>query len=51
MRDNLALKQKLQVVVVAVACVVAFSTIMIKMTDVWPCELLEMLKIPITFLC
>ena len=47
----MALKQKLQVIVVAVGCTVGFTTVIIKMTGVWPCDVIENLDGALSLFC
>jgi len=44
-------KGKVQVIIVAIGMILGFSGILIKLTDIWPCDILEILKISIPGLC
>jgi len=44
-------KGKIQIIIVATGMILGFSGIMIKLTGIWPCDILEILKISIPGLC
>lgn len=44
-------KGKIQIAIVAGGMILGFSAIMIKLTGIWPCDILEMIQISIPGLC
>jgi len=44
-------KAKIQIIIVAAGMILGFSGILIKLTDLWPCDILEIIKISIPGLC
>lgn len=44
-------KGKIQIVIVATGMILGFSGIMIKLTGIWPCDILEMIHISIPGIC
>lgn len=45
------LKSKVEAALVGVGMTIGFSTVMMKLSDVWPCDILEMLNIALPSVC